>query len=477
MSKDRKRRISFYVVTAVLMIPYIMNILYSLPSADDFSMASHYVTSSNLLAESFRQAGSMYMKWSGEWFYSFIQTLINPLVLFGYSGRMFGIELAVFFVLFICAVLMCTWRVSKKLFGCDDSTAIYLISFVILVLVLNTGIYNEIFYWFVGSSYMIEVTLSLVVISLIIDYSIKDDIRTAVMISVIGFFTCNGLMVVSLICLVYLALFLPAFIRKQKRMISFIPFLFCFAGGIFSVIAPGNYARHDVVDSTGIHVGAAIKNTIQVEVSYLYANLNNEFLGMMIITVIVLSYLYARKRKGLVRYYSLIKAILFFLVVMFFVIFPVTLGYSSDNMPNRMQYMINTYMILGLSFLAVDTGFIIASHMGSQLIDKRSVLLTALVLIIGMYIGPLSHGSIGLIPYVQQIVCHSEAVSCHDEWVSILDEIKTSNDRDVVVDRQSVTKCSMLKVPDLGEDAGKWENTVTAKYLGKDSVRMLTEEK
>ena len=472
----RKDRIIFVIMAAILVLPYVMNIVYSLPSADDFSMAKNYDLSMNIFIESVRQAGSMYMKWTGEWFYSFIQTLINPLVIFGYSSRMFGIELAVLFLLFIGVIIFCTDRIAVYIFQCDKSLIIYAIQFIVLVIVLNTGIYSEIYPWFVGSSYMIEVTLSLVCITLILKYHESGDKWIAAVLSVLGFFTCNGIMVVSLICLAYLTIFFKDIIQGKKRFSALIPFIFCLAGGLFSVAAPGNYARHNSIDGTGLHIGSAVVNTFKVELSQIYSNLNNELIGMMLITIVVLSYFYARKHYEKIRCVSLIKAVLFFLAVMFFVIFPVTLGYSSSDMPNRMKFMINTYTVLGLGFLGADAGFCVGHHMGDRVIDERVGMLTALIVLIGFYVGPLSHGNIGLTPYAQQIINHSETVSCHDEWISILEEVESSKDADVIVNRQEIPACSLLRVPDLGDDINKWENTVTAAYFGKNSVQFVTED-
>ncbi len=472
MKTQRKEHIVFCIIIAVIVIPYIINIVYTLPSADDFSMAKHYDLSSNIILEAFRQADRMYMEWTGEWFYSFVQTLINPLVLFGYSSKLFGVELAVLFILYIGAIILCTGMIAKKIFECECVGDIYIIQLVVLIMVLNTGVYYEIYYWFIGSSYMLEITLSLVCIILLIKYHDNTSLKNAVFLSVVGFFTCNGIMVVSLICLAYLAIFLPDIIRKQKKLYSFMPLIFCLSGGIFAVVAPGNYRRHNSIDGTGIHIGVAMKNTIYVGILHLYEIFSNELIGMLLLTVIVISYLYARKHYGKIRYTNFLKSVLFFVIVMFFVIFPVTLGYSSTDMPNRMQYMINTYMVLGLGYLCVDAGLIVGSHMESRSFDERLSLLALLALIVGFYVGPLSHGSIGLIPYAQQIVCHSETVTCHDEWVSILDEMRQSEYMDVKVTRDDIASSPLLKTPGINEDVSEWENMVVAAYFNKNSVRL-----
>jgi hypothetical protein len=467
-----KEQMIFLILTLLIVIPYIMNIVYSLPSADDFSMAKHYDLSSNILMEAFRQADRMYMEWTGEWFYSFVQTLINPLVLFGYSSKMLGVELAVLFILYIGAIILCTGMIAEKILGCERTGEIYLIQLSVLLIVLNTGIYYEVYYWFIGSSYMLEITLSLVCVVLIVKYHDKQSWKSATLLSIIGFFACNGIMVVSLICLVYLAMFLPDVVRKQRRLYSFVPFLFCLAGGLFAVAAPGNYRRHNSLDGTGIHIGEAVKNTLYVGILHLYQNFSNELIGMLLLTIVVISYLYARKHMGKIRHTNFLRSVLFFLIVMFFVIFPVTLGYSSADMPNRMQYMINTYMALGLGYLCVDAGLIMGSYMGSRSFDERLSLLALLALFVGFYVGPLSHGSIGLTPYAQQIVCHSETAACHDEWVSVLDEIKHSKNMDVEVLRTEAASSPLLKTPDMNADVLRWENTVVATYFHKNSVRL-----
>ena len=120
----------------------------------------------------------------------------------------------------------------------------------------------------------------------------------------------------------------------------------------------------------------------------------------------------------------------------------------------------------------MDAGLIVGSHMESRSFDERLSLLALLALIVGFYVGPLSHGSIGLIPYAQQIVCHSETVTCHDEWVSILDEMRQSEYMDVKVTRDDIASSPLLKTPGINEDVSEWENMVVAAYFNKNSVRL-----
>ena len=80
---EKRSRLLFMIVVIILILPFIGNIWYSLPSADDFSMLYDYDHSISIFVNAISKANTMWITWSGEWSYSFIQILINPLLFQG----------------------------------------------------------------------------------------------------------------------------------------------------------------------------------------------------------------------------------------------------------------------------------------------------------------------------------------------------------------------------------------------------------
>ena len=88
----------------VLLVPYAITILYAMPSTDDFWMGIG-VERSSVIADAFQKACDFWMGWGGMWIYEFFRTLLNPVVLFGASSSLAGVELLLFF----CGFLVAMW--------------------------------------------------------------------------------------------------------------------------------------------------------------------------------------------------------------------------------------------------------------------------------------------------------------------------------------------------------------------------------
>ena len=95
--KNKKVEIGLTMALALLILPYAMSILYALPSTDDFWMGIG-VERSSIVIDSIQKASDMWMGWGGMWIYEFLRTLLNPVVLFGASSPLAGVELLIFSV-------------------------------------------------------------------------------------------------------------------------------------------------------------------------------------------------------------------------------------------------------------------------------------------------------------------------------------------------------------------------------------------
>lgn len=69
------------LLIAAVLFPMIYTIFYTLPSADDFSMA-YGCSRDTILMDSVNHANKRYTSSSGLWIYMFAETLLNPMVYF-----------------------------------------------------------------------------------------------------------------------------------------------------------------------------------------------------------------------------------------------------------------------------------------------------------------------------------------------------------------------------------------------------------
>lgn len=472
--KKKWHIVVFILLVFIMTEPYMANIMCATSAADDFWMLGN---SGSVLKDAFDMANYYWHCWTGEWLYSFIQVLFNPLRLAGYSSRLVNFELVSVFVLFITAILFSTHIILSKLFNLNNIRIEMIICLFVVALVLNTGVYQEIFTWYVGSTYLLGVTLALICISLIIQYYKTGSKVYAYLISFIGFFSCMGIMIVSSVCLTYLFLFLPAYIRKQKRIRTSIPFFFCLAGGLIAVIAPGNYARHDSIDSSGLHFISAFIHTINYEITYTYRLLGNVILGSLLIGIFLISFFYARSHNKEVNSIRFISSILCYGVVMFTFIFPVALGYSSPKrLPNRIEFMIYTYAAFGMCILFYNGGMRLG-YRCTEPVDKRIVRCLAFMMVFCLYVGISGKGYIGKLPYYQQIVYYKDSVRCHDEWVDVFNEIASSKEDNVVIHRNHYAYCNNTRNVGMEYHTEGSINEAVARYFGKESVRIQISEK
>lgn len=458
---------AFFFVT--LIAPYIANIMCAIPAADDFWMMGN---SNSLCGNAFSTANFYWYNWSGEWFLCLVQVLFNPLRLAGYSSNLINIELVLLFLLLVSTIIYCTHLILTELLNFHNSKMEKVIWILTVALVLNSGTYQEIYTWYVGASYMLEITLALASVALIIKYYKTNATVYAWMISIIGFFSCMGIMVVSSICLVYLFLFLPSYFRKKKHICTLIPFTFCLAGGLFAVLAPGNYVRHSGIDSSGLHFTKALIQALNFEATYVYRLFSNVLLGVLLFGILLISFFYARKHNKEVKSINISLSLLCYAVTMLTVIFPVMLGYSETvNLPNRIEFMIYTYSLLGMCILFFNMGIRLGCRF-SEPVDSRIIRSLVFETIICIYIGVSGRGYIGKLPYYRQIAYYSDSVRCHNEWIDIYNEIAESKDENVVIYRDKYSYCNNIMNAGMEYESDGCVNVSMAKYFNKKSIRI-----
>ncbi len=463
--KNKKILISCLVLL-VIVLPFCISISYSLPCADDFTMLA---TGNNIFFEAIKKSINYWFFWSGSWFYIFVEYLLNPLNIGNACSISIGIELIVFFLCFVAAFLAFCVVFLHSLFQVCKEDA-FCISVGALFLFLNTRVYNEIFYWFVGSSYMWSVTLCVCTATLAILFWEKENKALGICLAVVGFISCTSFQAAVFPGCVYLFLGGIDILKKKKLKIrKFLPLLVMICGGLSSALAPGNYARRDEMGSDmniikafgdAIIASAKIVKGLFFHPIVIIGLLIVFFIGMKLLkkNSCTIHPLYGFVMTGLCTYIE---------------IFPLVFGYGMVYIPNRQYFIGVAFLLLGIVMSVFYLGGWLQHHKQTLISKKHfrktsvgaAIILALLVLGIEGYAGN---------PYYSTISGMNEVREYSNGWKKVFREIEKSEEDDVVIyaDQSLNNNEMILMCPNITSDAEDWVNVAVAEYFGKSSVRM-----
>ena len=166
-NKEKMYVLGLLLGLAVLVAPYIYTILYAVPSSDDFVMAIG-VDKTNLFGEAVRVANEYYFKWAGDWISIFLQILFNPLLLFGATSSLYGVEMVIHFCLYAVVIGWMIRNIFYYVVQIKDMKMILGVYLIVLMSILNMDVWTEIFYWFVGATYLHGMLFGISSISLLL---------------------------------------------------------------------------------------------------------------------------------------------------------------------------------------------------------------------------------------------------------------------------------------------------------------------
>lgn len=213
--KDKKIEIGLIAALVVLLVPYAITILYALPSTDDFWMGIG-VERSSVIMDSFQKACDFWMGWGGMWIYEFFRTLLNPVVLFGASSSLAGVELLIFFLCFLAAMWVLNRAFWKYFVGQNKMAYALVTYFLMLAWFLNTAIWTEVLYWFCGSAYMWAMSLVMLTVALEMKYFANTDKKTTIKLSIIGAIACSFYSQAVFPCMIFLLFMLRDILNTKK---------------------------------------------------------------------------------------------------------------------------------------------------------------------------------------------------------------------------------------------------------------------
>jgi len=468
--KDKKLEIGLVAALILVVTPFAMSILYALPSTDDFWMGIG-VERSSVIIDSIQKASEMWMGWGGMWIYEFFRTLLNPVVLFGASSGLAGVELLLFFCGFLAAGWMLNRTFWKHFIGQEKLTYPLATYFLMLAWFLNTELWTEVFYWFCGSAYMWAMSFGMITVALELIYFTQPTKKVTIWLSVVGALACMFYSQAVFPCMIFLLLMAREILNTKKINWSrLIPFGCFLLGALSAMVAPGNFARKDVEDAVSLGIAGAFKDAaVMWKVSLLELVKNP-------ITIIVMVVFVAIGMSGLkqskYKYSYPILPFAITLITLYVTYFPFALGYGGSNyLPNRAVFVFNMFAVMMLAVSCMYFGGWLRYKQGVVL-TKNDIMCGVLTMFIFAYVWYVPTESYWEVPCLQTAGLMGEIENANAQWRDILEDIETAKGKKVYVEHTYINT-PIIKSPGVTHDIEDPNNKKFAAYYGKETVQLI----
>lgn len=466
--KNKKYSAKFKWLVAglvVLLLPYLFTILYTVPAKDDFVMALG-MTDGSLFKNSIERANHYYLEWTGIYYFSFLEVFLNPLLLFDSSASFgIGVEMLIFFALLILAIALCVNEFAKEYLQLETKEGVLGLLLLFLFAVLNTGIYSEVFYWFVGAEYMWGTTLTLITLFFEMKYFKNISVKNGVALSIAGFISSITYYMCVPVGAAFLAFIISDKIKTGKLNIKkYIPLVFIVLGACVAAFAPGNFNRADTTSTSAAgSIIPAIANTCFIFVSeYMKLLANPIYIGCMI-AFVVAGYFLFQKKAVCVKMpfvYFIIAA-----AIMWCTIFPQALGYGDHSITNRYEFVVYFYGTLLLAPCFMILGGYIADK---KLIIIEKKQLTGIVFILALFVYGCTVTITGTkSPYVYTLSNMREVRNRSCQWKEMYRDIETSSEDVIVIDDVDYFETPVIKDPTV---EAAWVRDGMNKWYNKTSI-------
>lgn len=473
-----KRKDVCYIIAIILLILTVVPIFiasgYAVLSADDFSAMKSIREAEGgiLLFKIINTVKRLYFQWSAGYGGIIIEYTIAWFIM--KSRAVVGISLIISFIILLLSLrlfIKCFMEYFKIESG--ERHIMFWAYVCILVPFLGYNSYPEVMYWFVGNlSYDLSISLNLLVISsmMIIDKKGKKWMYIpAVLLALLmgGMSIQSGLPA----CFFMLILNLDQ-IRRHKKIVPAyaVPSIMAVIGYAIHVFAPGNFVRHDSLDSTGLHPFSAIHYSIYTAADELTAAFQNPYLLIGLIIMLFLGIKSAKEIK--INGYKFTLTLVISFMMMVATCFTVLLGYSASGieaLPVRCMFVFDFVTYTCLIVCAFACGVYIKRWSGLSVSPDLKVVTAAVIVFIAFTNAGTMFQDASWKNMLSDIA-HGQISDYNKSVNEILDTIENSEEADVVID--TLPECPDTFNPFfITSDPYDWYNTAVADYYGKNSVK------
>ena len=481
MSKKKEHAILallvFWVVSMIA--PILIATCYAIPSADDFTNATPYLTSKgNLLIYLTQHTIDTYLNWQGTFTGSFI--CLIPVYTIG-SYSLLRIELFVVAVLFMVSLYFFLDNCNQKILKDDRKVVSMLLFATMLFYVLGTSEIDEVFFWHTGVG-VYTIPLSLMFFALGVFLQNGEGSRWKFVLASLAAFLANGGALD--ICVLLDSFLLLGFIvdwhqKKTTKKKTWI-LLAAIVGGLINLVAPGNFMRHaEKTENLSL-----VKNFLHAFVQ-INRTITSQIETGMLLPVIVLGLFlgFYLSRKVSISVKQLLVIFLYGNLAMIATDFPVAVGYNGPYFPNRVIFVERIAVFIYVMIIVSAIGIKIGNRCA---IDKGHIAILSLMLVIAMAHYANIDNLLEITPYKmswhlargdfereklkQEAIIAALESSQEREVVIKTSELGLSEDSSGMAIHEQDAAWTNLKTVGLANDPSFWINRDIADYYDKDSI-------
>ena len=453
------------VIAIVVVLPIIIASAYTVISTDDFSMmGTTSDLSSNIFLRTIQRTVETWLSWAGGWSANFVQILFSELMKQHFEVAVYYVVISNILLIVALYFFICSYC---KYIGIEThGSSIYGWTLVI-VTTFGFFVYQEVFYWFVGSTAVIlPILYFCMAFGLLFQSQKKNGIGYKIGALLFLLLLGGSALQVNVFgwCL-YVYLIFRLFLDKKKPSIfMWVGFIVLTFGTLSSGLAPGNYSRHGVIDSTGVHVFSTAFYTFRCAVQVIMRECDNPLFILMIVLAIYYGKAYGKHDNSLLK--IVLNAIAVYIGIMA-LCFPVLLGYSShdlNSIANRSLFIVDIYCNMMFLLLFYDVGDYVGGKIEDSVSQSRYRVFLATLAILVIYRGCwLNNSFYGTTTNLGEIRAYSQYI------YALYDEIEQSTEANVELEYKM--DCPDVFFPfQLMGDSNHWINRAIQGYYGKESV-------
>lgn len=459
--------ILFIIVFIMLLFPYLHAIYYSVPTADDIIDIKYLYPNDSYIVGAFKQANASWTGWHGAWPCMFLFELLAPSNYFDIADTMsFGIVMIVFFTLFTAIYIYSGSCILYWLFGIEDRFLRIVIPSILLIMLLYINVYIEAFMYYGGVTYVWFLGFGLLSYSMLINWLNTSKIRYMILLCITGALSCTYLVNCVPVGIIYISFCLGEWLKTRKfKPIRIIPLVIFILAGLSNVLAPGNYIRHSRMDTSGVHILSNIKPAI-IEACKRVSLYKSPLFILCFLILLIIGYAFASKIKKRLNI-PIICATLF--IAGIGIVFPVMVGYSNNHIPNRVWFVFDCLILGGISIICIYLGAVIYNKF-KIIFNKKDFLILGFSMFVFFYSCICISDQYKSSAIYRYITKYNSIEAEHNVYINILQQIKNSNEDNVVIYVDNLKRTSLIKGLYLKEDSSYWENMMLCNYYGKESI-------
>lgn len=471
MKNDKVKKIILYFILVSFIGPILYGTFYVVPFADDFSKVVTYKTySCGVLEYLFLNVIDFYKTWQGTYFSAFVGGILTY-----YWGGLSALRIVMFlttvffFVAFSCCVhsILVFFRIERK----QHQFVGLLYVIVGMFFLLNQTKTEEIFYWHTGmSGYTLPLSCALASVACYFHYEMEQKKIWVILGCIMAIFAAGGALDISAFtCSILLFAIAYNYVVRKKIDKNIWVGVCAFIGSFINAIAPGNFIRHELVDSEIRLTGALFATAVRVS-DTISESLQNGLLLLIIVVVFLAAHHHLKDSEFEFKYPGIV--FVYCLFGIYITDFPVLLGYSFRLLPDRCVFVEQLAVVIWFIILSI---YFAGWAAQKKLFEFRKEWYIIIVMICAIHLSNyLSITNLmEFTPYkIATNIMNGNFARVSNRQMDVIAQVENSIEKDVVVYEYLSDESEWTTISRVGitEDPAHWINLAVADYYDKDSV-------